>query len=156
MHHEFENTGTSATDDSEETFKQADAYPFKLDAVVLAGTHQNPKRLIAGRNKAFLEVGGQVLIRYVINALVEAKTIDKIFVVGPYEELSDELADYPPEVQVIAQRGKMLTNCWAGMPARRSMVEYGQVLTRSLPICHTPPSQAPSFPPERADMLIKE
>jgi GTP:adenosylcobinamide-phosphate guanylyltransferase len=117
MHHEFENTGTSATDDSEETFKQADAYPFKLDAVVLAGTHQNPKRLIAGRNKAFLEVGGQVLIRYVINALVEAKTIDKVFVVGPYEELSEELADYPAEVQVIAQRGKMLTNCWAGIEA---------------------------------------
>jgi GTP:adenosylcobinamide-phosphate guanylyltransferase len=93
------------------------AYPIALDAVVLAGTHQNPKRLIAGRNKAFLEVGGQVLIRYVINALVEAKTIDKIFVVGPFEELSRELLGYPPEVRIIAQRGKMLTNCWAGIEA---------------------------------------
>lgn len=92
-------------------------YPCLLDAIVLAGTHQNPKRLIAGRNKAFLEVGGQVLIRYVINALVESKSIDNIFVVGPFEELTKELTGFPSNVQVIAQRGKMLTNCWAGIEA---------------------------------------
>lgn len=97
--------------------ERSDTYPFALDAVVLAGTHQNPKRLITGRNKAFLEVGGQVLIRYVINALVEAGSIDKIFVVGPFEELSQELAGYSSKVRIIAQRGKMLTNCWAGIEA---------------------------------------
>jgi len=94
-----------------------DAYPFPLDAVVLAGTHQNPKRLIAGNNKAFLKVGGQALIRYVINALLAAESIDRIFVVGPPEELHRELEGFPPDVQIIAQRGKMLTNCWAGIEA---------------------------------------
>lgn len=93
------------------------AYPFPIDAVVLAGTHQNPKRLIAGRNKAFLKVGEQVLIRYVVNALLEAANINQIFVVGPVEELLEELAGYPNRVRVIAQRGKMLTNCWAGIEA---------------------------------------
>ena len=40
-----------------DTFAQAaTGYPFLLDAVVLAGTHNNPKRLIAGRNKAFLKI----------------------------------------------------------------------------------------------------
>ncbi len=94
-----------------------DAYPFPLDAVVLAGTHRNPKRLIAGRNKAFLKVGEQALIRYVIDALLAARQVDQIFVVGPAEELLEELAGFPTSVRVIAQRGKMLTNCWAGIEA---------------------------------------
>ncbi len=94
-----------------------EAYPFRLDAVVLAGTHQNVKRLIAGRNKAFLKVGEQVLIHYVVNALLDAENIDQIFVVGPVEELLGELAGFPARVRVIAQRGKMLTNCWAGIEA---------------------------------------
>ncbi len=102
---------------SEAKRREVEAYPFPLDAVVLAGTHQNPKRLIAGRNKAFLKVGEQVLLRYVVNALVEARNIDQIFVVGPAEEIFTELAGYPSSVRVIAQRGNMLTNCWAGIEA---------------------------------------
>ena len=117
MHYDTDKNTADQTADSGPPVVRSDAYPFALNAVVLAGTHQNPKRLIAGRNKAFLEVGGQVLIRYVINALVEAETIDNIFVVGPMEELSQELADCPSNVKVIAQRGKMLSNCWAGIEA---------------------------------------
>ena len=103
--------------DSAHTAGFSDAYPFPLDAVVLAGTHQNPKRLIAGRNKAFLKVGGKALIRYVVEALLGADRIGQIFVVGPAEELLEHLMDYPNRVRVIAQRGKMLTNCWAGIEA---------------------------------------
>ena len=118
MHPEKEPDDHGKTDETGQTpVSVDDAYPFKLDAVVLAGTHQNPKRLIAGRNKAFLEVGGQVLLRYVVNALVGAKSIDQIFVVGPAEELVNELAGCSPRVRIIAQRGKMLTNCWAGIEA---------------------------------------
>jgi GTP:adenosylcobinamide-phosphate guanylyltransferase len=94
-----------------------DAYPVLLDAVVLAGTHQNPSRLIMGRNKAFLQLGGQALIRYVVDALVKARCIDHIFVVGPVEESLAELSGYPDKVHVVAQRGKMLTNAWAGIEA---------------------------------------
>ncbi len=117
MHNETEQNRGIEAQDTGSSARRPDAYPFPLDAVVLAGTHQNPKRLIAGRNKAFLEVGGQVLIRYVINALLEADSIDKIFVVGPADELSREFASFPSSVHVIAQRGKMLTNCWAGIEA---------------------------------------
>ncbi|NOR18636.1 MAG: NTP transferase domain-containing protein [Xanthomonadales bacterium] len=116
QHDTVQNEGEEVVD-SGSSDTRTDTYPFALDAVVLAGTHQNPKRLIAGRNKAFLKVGGQVLIRYVIDALVEAESIGRIFVVGPFEELSRELAGYPSNLQVIAQRGKMLTNCWAGIEA---------------------------------------
>ena len=117
MHPETETNGSSKAGDAKQSPQRTDAYPFQLDAVVLAGTHQNPKRLISGRNKAFLKVGGQALIRYVVAALVDAESIDQIFVVGPAEELLEELAGFSPRVRVIAQRGKMLSNCWAGIEA---------------------------------------
>lgn len=117
MHPETETNGNNDAGVTRQVDRRTDAYPFPLDAVVLAGTHQNPKRLIAGRNKAFLEVGGQVLISYVVNALMAAESIDQIFVVGPADELLEELAGFPSRVRVIAQRGKMLTNCWAGIEA---------------------------------------
>jgi GTP:adenosylcobinamide-phosphate guanylyltransferase len=132
-----EQNGGNTQGESSPLSVRPDSYPFLLDAVVLAGTHQNPKRLIEGRNKAFLELGGQVLIRYVINALVEAKSIDKIFVVGPDEELSKELSGFPACVHVIAQRGKMLTNCWAGIEASED--------------CHR---DDPSMPVEDRPLLI--
>ena len=112
-----EHNNSPASSDPGLPSRGSDAYPFRLDAVVLAGTHQNAKRLIAGRNKAFLEVGGETLIRYVVKALVDATTIDQIFVVGPPEDLKKTLAGFSPRVTIIAQRGKMLTNCWAGIEA---------------------------------------
>ena len=112
-----EKEQTSNSTDTAKAGQPDAAYPFPLDAVVLAGTHQNPKQLIAGRNKAFLEVGGQSLILYVVNAVWAAEHIDQVFVVGPVEDLLKELTGFPSRVHVIAQRGKMLTNCWAGIEA---------------------------------------
>jgi len=118
MHPEIKPGEAEAQQDlSRPKLRQVKAYPFPLDAVVLAGTHQNPKRLIAGRNKAFLKVGEQVLLRYVVAALQEAENIEQIFVVGPASELHAELAGFSSSVKIIAQRGKMLTNCWAGIEA---------------------------------------
>ena len=117
MHPETERNDSNKNDDAAHKPDRSNAYPFPLDAVVLAGTHQNPKRLIAGRNKAFLEVGGKILIRYVVDALLGAERVGQIYVVGPPEELMGVLAGYPSRVRVIAQRGKMLTNCWAGIEA---------------------------------------
>jgi len=117
MHPETERNDSNKNDDAAHKPDRSNAYPFPLDAVVLAGTHQNPKRLIAGRNKAFLEVGGKILIRYVVDALLGAERVGQIYVVGPPEELLGVLAGYPNRVRVIAQRGKMLTNCWAGIEA---------------------------------------
>lgn len=117
MHPEKEKDKNLALGDVDTGKQRVDAYPFPLDAVVLAGTHQNAKRLITGRNKAFLEVGGEVLVRRVVNALLEAETIDQVFVVGPADELLETLSGFPNRVHVIAQRGKMLTNAWAGIEA---------------------------------------
>ena len=128
MNPETERNGSNKADGPGQAGLRSDAYPFPLDAVVLAGTHQNLKRLINGRNKAFLEVGGQVLIRYVVDALVAAESIGQIFVVGPAEELLEELAGYPSRVRVIAQRGKMMTNCWAGIEASEDCHRYDSAM----------------------------
>lgn len=124
MHSETERNDSNTTGDPAQSPCRSDAYPFPLDAVVLAGTHQNPKRLIAGRNKAFLRVGGKVLILHVVDALLAAERVGQIFVVGPAEELLEELTGYSSRVRVIAQRGKMLTNCWAGIEASEDCHRY--------------------------------
>ncbi len=105
----------------EQTDKKARAvYPQKLDAIVLAGTHTNPRRLIGGKNKAFLEIDGRALIRHVVDALLNASQIDEIFVVGPVEQLGLVLRDVPSRVRMVQQEGKMLTNTWAGIYATES------------------------------------
>ena len=124
MHTETQPDKINTIDEHRHTPPRAEGYPFPLDAVILAGTHQNPKRLIAGRNKAFLPVGGQMLLRYVVDALMEADSINQIFVVGPAKELLKELAGFPSRVRIVEQRGKMLTNCWAGIEASEDCHRY--------------------------------
>lgn len=96
---------------------QACAYPSLLDAIVLAGTDDNPRRMIRGQNKAFLEIGGQTLVRRVVDALLQAATVGQVFVVGPSERLRAVLADLPERVIVVEQAGKMLSNAWAAIHA---------------------------------------
>jgi len=97
-------------------------YAQPLDAVVLAGTDRRPERLIAGSNKAFLEMGGQVLVRRVVDALLEASSIGHIYVVGPATELENVLPR-SPRLSVVDQIGKMLSNTWAGIRASEARHE---------------------------------
>ena len=96
------------------------AYPQPVDAIVLSGTHTNPKRLVGGRNKAFLDIGGRPLVKHVVDALLGATTIDEIFVVGPVEKLGVALQGVPSRVRTVQQEGKMLTNTWAAIYASES------------------------------------
>ncbi len=88
-----------------------------MDAIVLAGTHSNPRRLVQGRNKAFLEIEGRPLVRHVVDALAEARSVRRVYVVGPTEELEPILADVPA-VRCVPQQGKFVRNGWAGVHAR--------------------------------------
>jgi len=93
------------------------AYPFPLDAILLAGTDINPRRLIEGQNKAFLDLGGKALVRRVVESLVESRSIGQVFVVGPQAQLQDTLAGLPAEVVIVDQQGQMLRNGWAAIHA---------------------------------------
>jgi len=93
------------------------AYPAPLDAVVLAGTDRRPERLIAGTNKAFLTVGGQVLVRRVVETLLEASSIGHVFVVGPAAELEKVLPRQSPHITIVDQVGRMMANTSAAIRA---------------------------------------
>jgi len=93
----------------------------KLDAVILAGTHRNPKRLIHNQNKAFLKLNGKPLIAYVVEACLLSRRLDRIVVVGPRNELDQALADISTDDRdrliIIQQRSRMLENVMNGFLA---------------------------------------
>jgi GTP:adenosylcobinamide-phosphate guanylyltransferase len=93
------------------------AYAAPLDAIVLAGTDDNPRRMIRGQNKAFLEIGGKILVRRVAEALLEAASVGQVFVVGPSERLGRVLGDLGERITIVEQAGKMLTNAWQAIYA---------------------------------------
>jgi GTP:adenosylcobinamide-phosphate guanylyltransferase len=99
------------------TVSPTPAYPSPIDAIVLAGTDDNPRRMIQGENKAFLKMGGETLILRVVRALQDASSIGQIFVVGPTQRLSAALGTIPPEVTIVEQAGKMLANAWEAIHA---------------------------------------
>ncbi len=92
-------------------------YPSPLDAIVLAGTDDNPRRMIQGQNKAFLELGGKVLVRRVVDALLDAESVALIFVVGPKKRLEGVLGGLSPRIVIVEQVGKMLANAWQAIYA---------------------------------------
>jgi GTP:adenosylcobinamide-phosphate guanylyltransferase len=96
---------------------QIRAYASPLDAIVLAGTDDNPRRMIRGQNKAFLEIGGKTLVRRVAEALLQAATIGQVFVVGPSERLRRVLGDLGGRITIVEQAGKMLSNAWQAIYA---------------------------------------
>jgi molybdopterin-guanine dinucleotide biosynthesis protein A len=93
------------------------AYPSPLDAIVLAGTDSNPRRMIEGQNKAFLEFGGEPLVRRVVDALLQARSVGQVFVVGPSGRLRQALGALSERVTVVEQVGKMLANAWRAIEA---------------------------------------
>jgi len=97
--------------------KHSSSFSEPVDAIVLAGTHSDPARWILGQNKAFLDMDGRPLVRHVVDALVAAKSIADIYVIGPVEEVRDALQGEPEKVHLIAQKGNMLANGWAGVHA---------------------------------------
>ncbi|HEV8335416.1 MAG TPA: hypothetical protein VGR67_03270 [Candidatus Polarisedimenticolia bacterium] len=91
--------------------------PVKVDAIVLAGTHQDKRRLIAGQNKAFLPLGERICLELILEALGAARRVGRIFVVGPEVELRRRV---PPErwgQRIVPESGRMLDNAWKAFAA---------------------------------------
>ena len=100
-------------------------YPFPLDAIVLAGTDDNPRRMIKGQNKAFLEIGAKPLVRRVAEALLESDSVGRIFIVGPLERLQAVLP-----VGARRQRGADARPHRARLAVAPSRPSPGRCLTR--------------------------
>lgn len=97
--------------------KHIPSFSEPVDAIVLAGTHGDPTRWIQGKNKAFLRVDGRPLVRHMIDALLGARSVADIFVVGPVDQLNEALAGVPDRIRIVEQQGNLLGNGWAGVYA---------------------------------------
>ena len=89
----------------------------KLDAIVLSGTHLDRRKLVSGLNKAFLPLGPQACLDYILEALSRARRVGRVFVVGPEEELRRRI---PPERwghRIVPEAGRMLDNAWKAFRA---------------------------------------
>ena len=91
-----------------------------IDAVVVAGTGDASKNF-SGVNKNLLPVAGRPVLGRVIDALDGARTIRRIFVVGPSNDLKSLVAScgqaWKTRVQVVQQKETALDNALAGFYA---------------------------------------
>ena len=89
----------------------------KVNAVVLAGTHQDPRRLVHGQNKALLPINHRPLLGHVIDALRAAPSIASIMIVGPADLIRQHLPDLSSDIAVIPQGSSLVENAWRGFMA---------------------------------------
>lgn len=86
-----------------------------MDAVVTAGGIPQPNEPLyaysKGASKALIDVAGKPMIQWVLDALGEAKTIDRVVVIG-LSAKSDLTCKKP--LTYLSNRGKMLDNLKAG------------------------------------------
>ncbi|MEW6662685.1 MAG: nucleotidyltransferase family protein [Bacillota bacterium] len=70
---------------------------MKVDAIVLAGSPNNGKlaQCSSAANEALIEIGGRIIVDYVVSALREARLVDRIAIVGPVDDLAPIYAGMP-------------------------------------------------------------
>lgn len=92
-------------------------YAKKVNAIVLAGGDGEPVDGMTGP-KGLVELLGKPMVEWVVDALIEAQTVNKIAIVVPdAEAISDELK---AKVYVVVQSdGEFSDNCIAGVEAVR-------------------------------------
>ena len=84
----------------------------RVDAVVLAGTHQDKRRLINGMNKAFLPLGDSFSLHFVLEALLQSDRVDRVFVVGPSHDLRNHFPAEQHGYRLVSEKGRMLDNAF--------------------------------------------
>ena len=131
-----------------------DSYAEPLDAIVLAGTDDNPRRMILGQNKAFLEIGDTPLVRRVTEALLAADQVGQVFVVGPLDRLKPVLGGLGDRVSAVEQAGKMVKNAWAAIHAAEARHrEHGRPDDPERPLLVTS-CDLPLISPESVDDFV--
>ncbi len=105
-----------------------------FDAVVLAGTGKEDA--LTGqegvRNKAFISLHNRPLLDYILKALVQVPSVDRIAVVGPVDQVSPLLEDEPRFIAV-QEKESMLDNLAAGI-AELEQDRLCLVVTADIPL----------------------
>jgi len=121
----------------------------RINAVVLAGATNEGKLKEASpeRWEALIELNGKPLIRHSLDPLLAAKSIDRIVIVGPVEELKKALAGL--DVDIIPPTGDMFDNVIVGC---RHLAQTGDG-KKGLALVST--ADIPLITPDIVDNLVK-
>ncbi|MGB9804169.1 nucleotidyltransferase family protein [Desulfofundulus sp.] len=86
-----------------------------VDAVVLAGSPNNGplKECSPVPYEALIPIGSKTMVQYVVEALIRARGVDRIVVVGPRHELVNQLKD--DRVRVVPAGSGLLENVQRGL-----------------------------------------
>ena len=91
-----------------------------MSAIILAGDRRGSK-LVRHENKAFLGFRGEPLFLHVLKALLSAKRVGRIVIIGPAKRIKDVLSKFgfggQKLLSVIEQRENLLENTKAGFVA---------------------------------------
>ena len=108
-----------------------------MDAVVIAGGNPQPQESLypfsRGNPKALIEMAGKPMVQWVLDALGEAQTVDRVVVIGLTDKTG--LACRKP-VSYISNEGKMLANIQAGTARVKELnprAEYLLFVTSDIP-----------------------
>lgn len=86
-----------------------------MDAIVLAGSSRNPEdpifNLAPNGNKALLPIAGKPMLQWVLDALHEAGTLDKILILGQTE--AEAIMPHPSHI-FLPDHGGIVANVQAG------------------------------------------
>lgn len=88
------------------------------DVIILAGTTKQSELTISERvqNKAFVQIHGQVMLNYVLAALQQAPSVNRIAVVGPLAELQ-AVVGQSSQVLAVAEGTSLVENLQRGFQA---------------------------------------
>lgn len=133
--------------------------PASVDAVLMCG--EDPaSRPVLGENKISLPVSGRPIFLYVLDALMSASRVRRVFVVGDKPRLEAAIrADSIPAkpVTVIAQGRNLLENVWSGFIA--TLDGYAEGTEKTNPdfagrVILGLPGDSPLITPEEIDDFI--
>src|SRR5512136_2160520 len=86
-----------------------------MDAIVTAGGIPLPEEPLypatQGNSKALVDIAGKPMIQWVLDALAQAKTIDRVIIVGLTEKSNIK---YKKPLHFVSNQGKMVENLRAG------------------------------------------
>jgi len=89
----------------------------KLDAVLVAGEGESSYK-VSHQHKATLKIKGKCIINYVVEALQQVESIERIFIVGLKDKLLGVLEEggidlnYPKPITVVSQKNNLYENIW--------------------------------------------
>ena len=123
-----------------------------IDAIVIAGGIPNPEEplypLTQGRSKALLEIAGQPMIQWVLDALGGAQTIRRVVVVGLEPDNVPVPLHCRKTISFLPNQGGMLPNVTSGV---QWVVDQDASAQHALIVS----SDVPAVTPEAIDWIVE-